>query len=154
MLYNVIHEYYTMLPEQGGPKKIHFSNRVAAVAAAFIQTDGNADYATEFLPDTADFRRFREALNAAKVLFYQHGSFRPEELQFIASAARLKNNNPVTPAVLLEVLQHLVAALSLQVDGLDQYNSLQGFNGWPGRLMTDLLEGYVECGRTALAEVR
>jgi hypothetical protein len=148
MLYNLITRYYDI----GEHKKVNFTNRVAAVAAAILYTGGKARYTTEFLPDTDDYVMFRQALDAACRLRLRTGDHNSlPQVQNFKNAARNLNPEDINAQEFLAVLVGFMNALrAISADpnlGPPQLR-LEDFAAWPGRCIVDILEGYMECEKS------
>ncbi len=152
MLFNIVKNNYNIGSDQqgqGNEYQVTFTNRVAAVAAAILYTHGRARYSTKFLPDTPDYSMFRHALDGAYCLLRVDHRDKHEVQSFFycLNQFMIQQNQS---GVFLSVLEAFVCAIRAIAPGHPELtrldiNNLSDFARWPGRLMVDIFEGYIEC---------
>lgn len=109
-----------------------FTNRTTAVAAVVLYTEASTEQIhSEILPVTDEFKNYREILS--KMVQYNHG------LQILKKKIESKEYDVHDNKTFAKIANEIAYAVPLASRYV--YNDL---NSWPGRLLADITEAFVE----------
>ena len=146
MLKRLLEKHYIM----NDTRIITFTNRATTVAAAAFFTSANVEYIhSNMVPGTDDYKKYRmvlqeviKSMNAANTSLYKLACSLKADSSLYWS---VQDNDDPKKAAELRVTESFVVALpeaeSLLPGGVLSQDNL---NTWPGRLLMDIVEAFVE----------
>lgn len=146
MLKRLLEKHYSM----SDTRIITFTNKATAVAAAAFFTSANVKYIySNIVPETDDYKKYRMVLQ--KVI--KNMNVANTDLHRLACSLKtdnslyrnMQNNDDLKKAAELEVAKLFVTALpEAQCMLPNGMLNLDNLNTWPGRLLMDIVEAFVE----------